>query len=277
MAAVYGLLRLTRPDNWVIAAIAVIAGAHTGPEQITDWSPLIRALVVAVLFTAGGMVLNDVADVEIDRVNKSYRPLPSDVVSRPIALIWGVLLLLAGVIALLPLPPACRWIGAGSLAAIIMYDLWGSRQPLIGNIIVAIVTGLAFLLGGLAVGHGWWSAIPAVLAFFFILGREIVKDLEDIEADRHDGRRTLPLTAGEAFARALARLVFTILIITVTIPAVTGWLGLPYLLVIVPGVGAPMLWLVVRLARPHDEASYRRIQLFLKWDMLAGLLAILIG
>ena len=148
---------------------------------------------------------------------------------------------------------------------------------MIGNIIVALVTGLSFLLGGLAVGHGWWSSIPAVLAFFFILGREIIKDLEDIEADRHDGLRTLPLVAGEAVARAVARLVFTILIIIATIPAVAGWFGPAYLLAIVSGVGAPLLWLVVRLAQPHDEATYKRIQVFLKWDMLAGLMAILIG
>lgn len=277
MTAVYGLLRLTRPNTWGIAAIAVIAGAYTGPETIADWAPLIRAIAVAALFTAGGMVLNDAADVEIDRVNKSHRPIPSGRVSRPVALVWGVILLLTGLVILLPLSPACRWIGAGSLAAIIIYNLWGSRQPLIGNLIVAIVTGLAFLFGGLAVGHGWWSSIPAVLAFFFILGREIIKDLEDIEADRHRGLRTLPLAAGEAAARAVARLVFTILIIIVTIPAVVGWFSLVYLLAIIVGVGVPLLWLVVRLARPHEAASYKRIQMFLKWDMLAGLLSILIG
>ncbi len=277
MSTVRGLLRLTRPDNWAIAAFAVVAGALTGPDPIAIWTPVIRAALVAVLFTAGGMVLNDVTDVEIDRVNKAYRPLPSEMVSRSAAIVWTVVLLGMGVAVLIPLPPVCRWIAFGSLGAIIIYDLWGSRQPLIGNLIVAVVTGLAFLLGGLAIGHGLWGAIPGVLTTFFILGREIIKDLEDMEADRQEGLRTLPLVAGEAKARSVARVVLTILILLLTIPAITGWMNLPYLLVMVPGVGFPVLMIVVRLASQQDETVYRRMQRFLKWDMLAGLLAIMLG
>ena len=107
--------------------------------------------------------------------------------------------------------------------------------------------------------------------------REIIKDLEDMDADRREGRRTLPLTIGEAGARAAARLVFTLLIILLPLPAIAGWMGLAYLLVVAIGVGGPLLILVVRLAGPHDAAAYRRIQRFLKWDMLVGLLAIIVG
>ncbi|MFC1500538.1 geranylgeranylglycerol-phosphate geranylgeranyltransferase [Candidatus Zixiibacteriota bacterium] len=277
MNTVRGLLRLTRPDNWAIAAIAVIAGALTGPDPVVHWTPVVWAVVVAVLFTAGGMVLNDVADVEIDRVNKAHRPLPSGMVFRPAAITLAVVLMGMGVIALLPLPPVCRMIAFGSLGAIIIYDLWGSRQPFVGNLIVSIVSGLAFLLGSLVVGHGLWGAIPGVLTAFFILGREIIKDLEDMEADRQEGLRTLPLVAGEAKARSAARVVLTILIILLVIPVIAGWMRLPYLLIMVPGVGFPLLKVIVQLADQQDEISYRRIQRFLKWDMLAGLLAILVG
>ncbi|MFC1559258.1 UbiA family prenyltransferase, partial [Gemmatimonadota bacterium] len=129
MNTVRGLLRLTRPDNWAIAAIAVVAGALTGPDRIAYWTPVIWAVLTAVLFTAGGMVLNDVTDIAIDRVNKAYRPLPAGMVSRSAAIVWTVVLLGMGVATLIPLPPVCRWVAFGSLGAIILYDLWGSRQP----------------------------------------------------------------------------------------------------------------------------------------------------
>lgn len=277
MKKLLGFIQLTRPHNAVIASIAVIVGAVMGPDRVMVWSLVLWAALSAALLTAGGNTLNDVRDVEVDRINKPHRPLASGLINLRSATIWAFVLLAGGVASSMPLPPVCRWIAIGSAGMICLYDMWGSGQPLLGNLMVSFLTGLAFLFGSLAVGHGWWGMIPGVIAFFFSVGREIIKDLEDMDADRQGGLRTWPLVAGETSARRMARLVLVLLLLCLPLPTLLSWLGPGYLLIALTGVGVPVLMIILNLDRPREASVYGRLQIILKWDMLVGLLAVLIG
>lgn len=272
-----GLFLLLRPGNVLLAAVSAGVGALVGPGTIRDPAGLAWAALAAALVTAGGNVLNDVADVAIDRVNKPQRPLPRGLVPVRVAGVWGVLLLLGALGASIPLPWVCRGIVLASVAGVAYYDLRGKRVPLVGNLIVALISGAVFPFGGLAAGAGLYGLIPGVLAFLMHLAREIVKDLQDEAADRTSGRRTLPIAVGVAAARRLARLVLVVLMIALPLPYWFGWLGWGYLLTALLGVGIPVLWVVVGLMGRQTSEGYRRLATVLKFDMPVGLLAVLIG
>lgn len=142
---------------------------------------------------------------------------------------------------------------------------------------VALIAGFAFPFGSLAVGRGWWGGIPALLAFLFHLAREIVKDLEDLEADRSGGLNTLPIFAGERVARRTAQAVLVGLLLFIPVPVAAGWLGWRYAVIAGIGVGLPAIHLLMGLGFAREEADYRRYQRLLKWDMIVGLLAVLAG
>jgi len=272
-----GLWRLTRPGNVAIAALAVAIGAAVGPFPLAWSGTLGWAMAVAALVTAGGNSLNDVADLEVDRINKPWRPLPAGMLSSEAAVTWSVLLVAAGVALSLALPPPCRLIAAFAVVAVVLYDLWGKGQPLVGNLMVAFTSALAFLFGSLAVGHGLWGAIPAGIAFLFHLAREVVKDLEDMDADHQTGLRTLPLVIGERGARITAITVLMLLVFALPVPWLTGWLGRWYLGIAVIGVGGPALIVAAGLRKSRENRHYGRYAVLLKWDMLVGLAAVLAG
>ena len=271
------LIAITRPLNVALAALVVVIGAVTGPGLPASWAIVLWAALSAALMTAGGNTLNDVADAGVDRVNKPLRPIPSGSLSARAAARWAALLLLGGVVAAYPLPVACWVIVLFSAVVIPVYDLWGKGRPLVGNLMVSLISALAFLYGSLAADRGLWGLIPGVIAFFFHFGREIIKDLEDVEADRTGGLRTWPLVAGEVAARRTAQVILLVLLGILALPTLLGWLGMWYLIIALPGIGIPIVVIVAGLSRQPGAAAYKRFQLILKWDMLVGLMAVLAG
>lgn len=74
------------------------------------------------------------------------------------------------------------------------------------NIIISILVGFLFIFGGLAVNEARITGILALLAFFSNLGREIVKDVEDLQGDK-GVRVTLPIKIGIKNSNILASFV----------------------------------------------------------------------
>jgi len=277
MKNISALIAITRPLNVVIAAIAVVIGAITALGLPDDWSLVLWAVLSASLVTAAGNTLNDVADVEVDRVNKPHRPLPGGFISVRTAKWWAIVLMTGGVALAWFLPIPCRIIVLTAAVVIVAYDMWGKGWSLAGNIVVSLVSGMAFIYGSLAVGHGLWGFIPGVMAFFFHFGREIIKDLEDLDADGTAGLKTWPLLAGDRVARRTAQAILVVLVLILALPTIFGWLGMLYLVIVIPGVAIPVLAVITRLSREQTPQVYGRLQMVLKWDMLLGLAAVLAG
>jgi geranylgeranylglycerol-phosphate geranylgeranyltransferase len=268
-------IRLIRPVNVLIAAGAVLVGALSsgfGPGG-SVW----LACVVAGLITAGGNVINDVCDVEIDRINKPRRPLPSGRVGRRSAAALGVILLLPGV----GLSAALGWPGCvvALLVALLLvaYSARLKGTVLWGNLAVSLAAGLAFVYGGLAAGRPVPALIPAAFAFLFHLGREILKDAQDVTGDRAGGARTLPAVAGVREALGWAGLFFILLIAASPVPFLAGWYSLPYVIVVVAGVDLPLIGVMISWRRDRSPGHLDRLSLVLKLIMCAGLAAILAG
>ena len=159
----------------------------------------------------------------------------------------------------------------------ILYDFCLKRIALWGNLAVGLAGGLAFVYGGLAVGRPTGALVPAGFAFLFHLGREIVKDAEDISGDREAGAMTLPVRWGARTAVACASGTFGLLIPLTFVPFCLGLYGWLYLAIVVLGVDLVLVYVVLSMWRNYSPSNLRRVSIVLKADMIVGLGAILAG
>jgi geranylgeranylglycerol-phosphate geranylgeranyltransferase len=273
--ALRALTLLPRPLNCLITALsagvgAFAAGVHPLPVEVW-WAALAAALVAGA-----GNALNDVADLEIDRVNQPQRPLPAGHLGRGAALAESLALALAGIGIARWQGPALGGVALLVALALALYDLRLKRTPLWGNLLVSALASAAFPFGALAAGQLGRAWIPALFAFLFHLGREIIKDLEDVEGDRAQGARTLPLAVGEPLAARLAASILLFLAAFTWWPWLAGVYGWGYLAPVL-GVDALLLWASWRLLRDRGAGPEARLGARLKWGMLLGLLAVVAG
>lgn len=267
---------LTRPVNVLIGGLSIFVGALVS-GSIQPIEKVLVACVSGALVAAGANAINDYFDVEIDRRNKPYRPLPAGRVTRRAAKGQALACLALGsalgaLIGVLPLAVA-------TLTALLLYVYsWRLKRTVLwGNVAVSVATGLAFLYGGLAVGRPWAASIPAGFAFLFHLGREIIKDVEDMEGDRLEGAVTLPIRHGWRAALAVATAVYALVVLVTPLPYAAGVYGSAYLLVVIAGVDTVVAYVLVTMWRRPEPPVLHRLSELLKADMFLGLVAIYVG
>ena len=191
-------LALTRPENMILTAIAVIAGSFiaAGPEIMDFQIEIAICCVCSMMLVGGGNALNDYNDRETDKENHPERPIPSGSISADTASVYAQALLGSGLLILLfalenKMPFVIALIG---IILLIAYENGLKAAGISGNITVGLMSGAIFLFAGMAVndpGPTLWMFGLAVLA---TITREIIKDIQDLKGDR--GRRTLPANIG---------------------------------------------------------------------------------
>ena len=268
-------LRIIRPVNAVMGFITVILAALiTG-----TFSPTVEiflAATIALVVAGGGNAVNDLVDEKIDRINKPQRPLASGSISKLAVLLIAVALFLVAVVGGYFLPLPCFLLVVLSVTLVILYSLLFKARGLSGNIIVSLVASAPFVLGGLVTGRIFPIVIPTFFAFFYHLGREIVKDIEDMEGDLQAQARTLPLALGKEKALSTAIFIYLSLIVLTFLPYLFRIYNLTYLKVIFPFNGV-MLFAILSLHHNSKKENLGKISTILKCNMIIGILAILLG
>jgi geranylgeranylglycerol-phosphate geranylgeranyltransferase len=272
---IWSYVILTRPLNVVIGGLSIFVGALvTGTIH-----PLRHVLIACAsgsLVAAGANAINDYFDVEIDRRNKPYRLLPAGKIARRKARVFALALLLGSLLGA-AIGPVPLLVAASTATLLYVYSWRLKRTVLWGNIAVSVATALAFIYGGLAVGRPAAALIPAGFAFLFHLGREIIKDVEDMHGDRLEGVVTLPIRHGRRTALVVATAVYALVVAVTPLPYVGGVYDLAYLLVVVAGVDTVVAYVVVQMWRRPDPPTLHRLSELLKADMFVGLVAIYVG
>ncbi|ESS08891.1 MAG: geranylgeranylglycerol-phosphate geranylgeranyltransferase [uncultured archaeon A07HN63] len=264
-------LELTRPGNAVAAGVLTFTGAFVSGGVTTGPLAVTAAVVATVAATGGGNAINDYFDREIDAVNQPDRPIPRGAVSPREALGVSIALFAIATVAALTLPRVAIGIAVVNLLALIAYTELFKGRPAIGNVLVAYLTGSAFLFGGAAVGEPRGAGVLFLLAAVATLTREIVKDVEDITGDREEGLRTLPIVIGRRTALWIAVVVILVAVAASAIPYTAGTFGVPYLLVVLPA-DAVMLW-----AAGQSFQRPTRSQRWLKRGMFLAAAAFVVG
>jgi len=265
---------LARPFTLVAPALGFISGALTavGASPREPWSssllvaPLVGAAMAALL-NAGNNALNQIYDLDIDRVNKPKRPLPSGRLT--IAQVWwftNITYALALVLAWLVAPGGrheCFWLVAVAVVCTYLYSVPPFRTKRLGiwaNVTIAIPRGVLLKVAG-------WSSVKTIVGVepwyigcifgLFLLGATTTKDFADMEGDRRGGCRTLPIQYGVRRAAWMISPSFVIPFLMINAGAAAHVLtGNFWLLQLLGGVmtvyGLYVLYLMLR--RPEDLA-----------------------
>jgi hypothetical protein len=161
-------LRLLRPPNLVtavadIAAGVAIAAAICEYETLSDFSvlALLRLSFSTVCLYGGGVVMNDVADFETDKIERPERPLPIGDASRIGATVFGIFLLVAGIVFALKVSSLSALIAASIAVLALLYDYLGKHSNFFGPLNMGLCRGGNLLLG--------MSACPESLTSYYFL------------------------------------------------------------------------------------------------------------
>jgi 4-hydroxybenzoate polyprenyltransferase len=161
MNSLRSFLELLRPANVTTALADVLAGyavAGVGNPTALPW-----LLVSTACLYGGGVVLNDIFDRDIDRIERPERPIPSGRVPTRSAAILGASLLGAGILSATQATGTAAIIAALIAAFVLLYDAWGKRQTVIGPVNMGTCRALNLMLGVAAVPtvltQAWFLAI----------------------------------------------------------------------------------------------------------------------
>lgn len=271
------IVKIIRPLNFLITFISVTVAAII---CLPDKSPAINvfiAAIVASLVMASGNIINDIYDIEIDKINQPGRPLPSGKISNKDALILYFIFLLLSLIfsSFINLPAFL--IVAVTTFILYLYSKFLKKIPLVGNLTVAFLTGLVFIFGGVAVENPMATIVPAMFAFLINLMREIVKDMEDVDGDTKAGVITFPVKFGFRKSKLFISLVTISLILYTLYPFITQLYEIEYFVVIMVIVNPILVYCLKILFEDESVKNLQRISNLLKLNMLFGLIAIYLG
>ena len=274
-------IEILRPGNALMGAIAIILVAIIDK---TISIPIILAMIAVFFETAAGNVINDYFDYKIDLINKPERPIPSGRISPKNGRNYGYLLFLLGTICgFLISYLTNNWIPfAIVLIADIVLYLYAYKlksTPLIGNLTVGFMTGFGFVFGGFTLNNPDIILTSIYLGFFaFVMttAREIVKDIEDIEGDKIEGAKTLPILIGEKIPAMLA--VCLIIIDSALCPLLYYYniFGILYLVVIAIAV-LLFLYSAFLIFKSQDRETAKKVSKYLKIGMLIAFVAFVFG
>ncbi|MBP1909801.1 geranylgeranylglycerol-phosphate geranylgeranyltransferase [Methanolobus bombayensis] len=240
-------LKLMRSGNCLMAAIAALVGVFIAYNIVSANIPSdsdiitfpvfdsLKVFLVVFFVTGAGNAINDYFDIEIDRINKPERPIPSGKISLKTALYFSLALFAAGTIIAASINIICGAIALVNSLLLIYYASTLKRTALFGNIAVGYLTGSTFLFGGAVFfEHG---GINGVFVLFLLstmatIAREIVKDIEDIEGDREDGAKTLPIVIGPKKAAYLASLIGLVAVLASPLPYIQELMTIRYLILV---------------------------------------------
>jgi len=270
-------LELVRPHNCLLAGVAVLVGMIVAVASRDIPRPqAVFAFAVAVLICGGGNAINDYCDRKIDAVNRPGRPIPSGRLKASHALVIGRSLFMMGVLLAIPLGAPCITLAILNSMILAFYTAELKRLGLAGNLTVGYLVGSTFLFGGLAVKKLQAVSILAAMAALTTVGRELIKDIEDMKGDRKVGLKTFPLSHGPRATAALAIVFIAVAITLSPLPYLLELFGMAYLAVVTISalifIGAAAI-----VARSQMPKAAGQASLACKVGMGVGLLAFLAG
>ena len=273
-------LRIMRPLNCGMLGLAVWVGEFVSRPSVIPFFQTVFGFLTAFFLCAYSMVVNDIYDVEVDRVNQPTRPIPSGAISVGGATRLSVLFLVVGMaFSVLSLTPLAIAIAAAYAFLSWVYNYWAKKSGLPGNLIVASSLAIPFVYGGAVAGGSIFSSLLLVMAFtsfFSGVGREVVKGIADVEGDAKRGIGSLARTRGAKGAAAVGAVFFLLAVVTSWLPLFLALANVIYIL----GVWIPdaiFILLAVSILRNSGAENAHKVKSRALIGMLIGLIVFIGG
>jgi len=203
---VYYYVTFTRPFAFlgifitsILASIIAISSS-----KVIEYSILkifIGALSSGFIASAS-FTINNIYDLEIDKINKPFRALPSKKITIKEAWIITILLYLLSLMfaASINLPFFIIISMMGTLAITYSHPLFNFKKNwFLASLTLATFRGFLITVAGWSIIKSIASILPwylGLISFSFLLGAVTTKDIADIKGDRKNKYQTLPVKYG---------------------------------------------------------------------------------
>ncbi len=252
-----------------------------------------------LLIAAGGYVINDYFDVEVDKVNKPGKTIVGKSLTPQSAYIYYWVLTIAGILIGFYLSLRVKYVMLGFVFIAIAMMLWFysaqyKKTAFWGNFVIAILSAMVILIVWLfeffalrANPINYTEAMKqlglisiivgayALFAFLVSLIREIVKDAEDLEGDKAAGYKTIAVTSGTGTSKQLA-LSLTLLTIVILAGCQYWLFGMKLMLVfwyLFVAVQTSLFYFAYNIVKAKTKEDFHSLSNIAKIIMVAGILS----
>lgn len=234
---------------------------------------LVALIGTTLSATAAGNLINDLFDIETDKVNKpNQQELFS--FSKGSVFYWYGGFVALSLFLSFSLPFNALVMVWMNNVLLFLYSFKLKRLPIIGNVVVAYLSATSILLFLLVYQEAETEIlIFSVFTFVIHLIRELIKDLEDVEGDRIANYKTLPVLVGVTVTKIVTLTIealFFVLLMVFSIRLTTSLLIYNVLL------STPLLFLIImKTIRANGKKQYCNISGWCKLLMLFGVFGML--
>jgi geranylgeranylglycerol-phosphate geranylgeranyltransferase len=214
---VHGISKMVRPNNILPVMLLNFTGgwlANPSLSNLMRSKEFFASMMITLLVTMYSMVINDLFDVKLDRINNPTRPLVTGVVTKAEALTVSFFMLSAAeFLNTRYIPPTITYIPRIAFIMVTLYTPLLKRIIFIKNITCAGLISFSMYFTGLVV-HNAFSynqnilfKIATQFVFWGSLQNEILLDICDKEGDERNGIVTLPVCYGRDVAFGAANFI----------------------------------------------------------------------
>ena len=256
--------------------------------QIEDLTNSYLITISTILIAASGYIINDIMDLNTDKINNKYITINRSIRSRS-AIIWYYLLNSISIIHALIL---CLRINKLYLLFIFIlciyllsvYSRKYKKSLLIGNVIISLLVCLSFINVFIFKNYIDMSKfniilIYSIFALLITFVREIIKDIEDIEGDQQNQCRSIPIIYGIKKSKIVCISLLSVVIILIVylyiqnhiinLQEINIYTSIYFIMLTII-----ILYSIISIYKSNNKKDFNMISKSLKIIMFLGLISI---
>lgn len=283
---------------FLICIVIPVFGQAAMPLPIPVYQ-FVMLMIASILIAAGGYIINDYFDLNIDRVNKPGKLVVEKIIKRRWAIVWHLVLSVTGILisAFVAWKTRIWWLAPANVCCVIalwFYSTTFKRKLLSGNIIISLLTAWTVMVVGFMVHYrviktpGVYGLVEASkimritflyagFAFIISLIREVIKDIEDMAGDEKYGCRTMPIVWGVNVSKVFVGtwiivLVAALVIVQAYVLTFAWWWSALYCVLFIV---VPLLVILRKLYTAQLSEEFHKLSNGVKFVMLTGIVSMI--
>ena len=191
--------------------------------------------LITLCIMANSMIINDLFDMPIDKINNPSRPLITcEIKPREAIAMFAAITATAELLTRQLPDPTLRAYARSAMMTITLYTPLFKKIPLVKNVICCSLIAFSILFCGSTVSTN--NPLPLLIAtqhvFAGSLHNELLLDIRDVEGDKAANINTIPVLFGKMAAWKLAR--FVIIADILIIISKMSYQSIPLLIATIP-------------------------------------------